>query len=296
MPGLSLGALSAQLGGPSRSAGGGAGMSDPLADAATAAPWRPPDDGRTESQRLRALLEHGVGASFDLRAWCGRDSCALSASQRLELLLEQCRPEVAKLIVMEQLEADGKEDVEELTYGEITNEAFIQLLRHHAATGSPPAGSGRRTFYDLGSGTGKTALLAAASGYFTAAKGIELLPCVGAIGTALAEEFTHSILPDLCPGSGGGRGLACKEVSLTVGDMFVDTDWVGADFVYTCTMMFGPELMQAMADVADGMRPGAIFATVMLPLPSSQWEIVCEEPCRFSWGSVEIFVHRKKKE
>ena len=53
------------------------------------------------------------------------------------------------------------------------------------------------------------------------------------------------------------------------------------DVVYTCTMMFGPELMQAMADTADGMRPGAVFVTVMIPLPSDCWEIVCEEvpPC-----------------
>lgn len=230
MPGLSLGDLSSQLGGCCTAA---AACSDPLADAARAAPWRPPEDGRTEIQRLRALLENGVGRSFDLRGWCERDSCALGASARLELLLEQCRPEVAKLIVMEQLEADGREDTEELTYGEITNEAFLQLLRRHAA-GEPIVGS-RRVFYDLGSGTGKTVLLAAASGYFTAAKGIELLPCVGAIGTALAEEFTAAILPDLAAPSPAesspsrpGGSLACGNVALTVGDMFVDTSWVEA--------------------------------------------------------------------
>ena len=88
---------------------------------------------RTETQRLRALLENGVGRSFDLRSWCERDSCALGTSDRLALLLEQCRPEVAKLIVMEHLEAEGQEDAEELTYGEVTNSAFLQLLRRHAA-------------------------------------------------------------------------------------------------------------------------------------------------------------------
>ena len=192
MPSLSLSGLSSQLGSPSQPA---AAISDPLADAGAGAPFKPPDDGRTETQRLRSLLENGVGASFDLRAWCGRDSCALGVRSRLDLLLEQCRPEVAQLIVMEQLEAEGQEDAEELTYGEITNDAFLQLLRRHVA-GEPVEG-GRRVFYDLGSGTGKTALLAAASGHFTEARGIELLPCVGAIATALADEFTHSILPDL---------------------------------------------------------------------------------------------------
>jgi hypothetical protein len=134
---------------------------------------------------------------------------------------------------MEQLEVEGREDAEELTYGEITNDAFLQLLRHHAA--AEPIVGNRRVFYDLGSGTGKTVLLAAASGCFTAAKGIELLPCVGAIGTALADEFTAAILPDLAAStpvqSSGSRStgsLACDNVSLTVGDMFVDTSWVEA--------------------------------------------------------------------
>lgn len=230
MPGLSLGDLSSQLG---SAALGSPRSSDPLANSAPAAPWRPPDDGRTEVQRLRALLENGVGRSFDLRSWCSRESCTLRTTDRLELLLEQCRPEVAKLIVMEHLEAEGQLDAEELTYGEITNDAFRKLLCRYAPT--EPAEGGRRIFYDLGSGTGKTVLLAAASGYFSTAKGIELLPCVGAIGTALAEEFTAAILPDLdasMPAPKGstrsGDALACNEVAVTVGDMFVDKSWVEA--------------------------------------------------------------------
>ena len=96
---VNVSSVAAQLGSPARA------PSPPAAPAPRAAPWRPPDDGRTEVQRLRSLLEHGVGASFDLRGWCTRDCCALGARERLGALLEQCRPEVAKLIVMETLEA-----------------------------------------------------------------------------------------------------------------------------------------------------------------------------------------------
>ena len=39
--------------------------------------------------------------------------------------------------------------------------------------------------------------------------------------------------------------------------------------------MFGPELMREMAALAEGMRPGAVFVTVMLPLPSDAFEVVC---------------------
>ena len=53
--------------------------------------------------RARSLLAHGVGASFDLAEWCRRESCGLCRRARLELLLEQCRPEVTKLFVLEDL-------------------------------------------------------------------------------------------------------------------------------------------------------------------------------------------------
>ena len=133
-------------------------------------------------------------------------------------------------------------------------------------------------------------------------------------GEALAEDFTECILPQLAAEAGAGR--ACSALRLSVGDMFTHTDWVQvtsnawprrekstlknfalrsqADFIYTCTMMFGPELMREMAALAEGMRPGAVFVTVMLPLPSDAFEVVCTEPCLFSWGEVEVVVHRRK--
>ena len=90
--------------------------------------------------------------------------------ERLKLLIEQCRPEVGKLFVLQALEGTAQEKLDELTYGEIETDVFLKLLERHAARspgtcdwsaeGTTWAPGGRRRFYDLGSGTGKCVLLA----------------------------------------------------------------------------------------------------------------------------------------
>jgi len=59
---------------------------------------------RSESQILRSLLENGVGKTFDLNAWSHLGCAQATATERLEVLLEQVRPDVAKLIVLEEFE------------------------------------------------------------------------------------------------------------------------------------------------------------------------------------------------
>eukprot|EP01052_Picozoa_sp_SAG31_P028130 SAG31_NODE_2688_length_5250_cov_11.245583_7_plen_180_part_00 len=61
--------------------------------------WVPPDTSKTEIDRLRELLANGVALSFDLVKWCNTDCCTLSLRDRLQLILEQCRPEAMKLFV-----------------------------------------------------------------------------------------------------------------------------------------------------------------------------------------------------
>ena len=56
---------------------------------------------RSEAQILRSLVENGVAKRFDLRAWCEKGCSQPNAMERLEVLLEQVRPDVAKLIVLE---------------------------------------------------------------------------------------------------------------------------------------------------------------------------------------------------
>lgn len=59
---------------------------------------------RTEAQVLRSLVENGVAKRFNLRAWSDGGCNQATGVERLQVLFEQVRPDVAKLIVLEELE------------------------------------------------------------------------------------------------------------------------------------------------------------------------------------------------
>lgn len=59
---------------------------------------------RSEAQVLRSLVENGVAKRFNLRAWSEGGCKQETAAERLQVLFEQVRPDVAKLIVLEELE------------------------------------------------------------------------------------------------------------------------------------------------------------------------------------------------
>ena len=50
-----------------------------------------------------------------------------------------------------------------------------------------------------------------------------------------------------------------------------------------------------MARLAEGMVPGSVMVTVMMPLPSEQFEVIDERELRFSWGFVETYVQVRKQ-
>ena len=94
-----------------------------------------PVDNRTEAQKLRSLVENGVAKRFDLRAWSDKGCAQATAVERLEVLLEQVRPDVAKLIVLEELEGTSEEDSDALVYGEIDMHDFMtELLDKYGGT------------------------------------------------------------------------------------------------------------------------------------------------------------------
>ena len=116
---------------------------------------------RSQAQILRSLVENGVAKRFDLRAWCEKGCSQPSAMERLEVLLEQVRPDVAKLIVLEELEGTAEEDADVLVYGEIAARDFAALLEKHGDVHAADAdATDGRVFFDLGSGTGKGVLVA----------------------------------------------------------------------------------------------------------------------------------------
>ena len=93
--------------------------------------------------KLRSLVENGVAKRFDLRAWSDKGCAQATAVERLEVLLEQVRPDVAKLIVLEELEGTSEEDSDALVYGEIDMHDFMtELLDKYGGTSAEGAAAG----------------------------------------------------------------------------------------------------------------------------------------------------------
>ena len=98
------------------------------------------------------------------------------------------------------------------------------------------------TYYDLGSGAGKSVLTAALSPYFARCRGIELLPCVHAIAEILVEDFSRDVAPR-------DDGVS-PSVSVSLGDIFVDLSWIDADFVFCNCVTWDEATMARLASHA----------------------------------------------
>ncbi len=242
---------------------------------------------------MRSLIENGVAKRFDLHAWCDKGCGQPTSLERLEVLLEQVRPDVAKLIVLEELQGTDEEDSDVLVYGEIAPRDFAELLEKHGA-GLPSADKSATdgcVFFDLGSGTGKGVLVAGLCRHFSRVYGIEVLPCTAAIAEVLLEDFKRDVLPGARPSSN-----PLLEIQSTVGDFFQPVflnAWTNADFVFCNCVTWDEDTMGRLSVCAERMRPDTKFVTVLCPLNSSKFETVEEVEVTFSWGAVECLVHRR---
>lgn len=246
-------------------------------------------------ESLRSLVEHGVARRFDLRAWADTTGCSQpTAVERLDAMLEQARPDVLKLIVMESLADTPARDLDTMVYGETKVRPFLNFINAHAARmarenverGLESPGDKKYTFYDLGSGAGKTILTAALSPHFIECRGIECLPCVHAVSEILIDDFHRDVAPR-------DDGVSPR-VSARLGDVFVDDAWTSADFVFCNCVTWDEDTMRRLSALAERMRPGSTFVTVLCPLESDAFETVAEDEVEFSWGVVDALVHRRR--
>jgi len=241
----------------------------------------------TPTERLRKLVENGIAKRFDLTAWARDTGCAQpTALSRLEATLEQIRPDVVKLIVMESLEGTGDEDLDTMVYGETNARAFLEFVNKYAKGAAGLDANAPGVFYDLGSGAGKSVVTAALSPYFRACYGIEILPCAHAIAECVIEDF----LRDVAPRDDG----VTPTVSARLGDIFSDTSWTEADFVFCNCVTWDESTIARLTQTASSMRSGSIFVTVLCPLAEPHaFDFIAEEEIAFSWGHVEALVYKK---
>ena len=126
--------------------------------------------------------------------------------------------------------------LEGIQYGEINPTAFVRAL----SWCSPKSGE---SFIDLGSGTGKAVMTAAATYAFSSATGVELLrPLHDAAVAALARSDANTLLT--------------KDVRFVCADA-LEHDWIGHDIVFVSLTCFSDEQVARVAAGAEKMRVGA---------------------------------------
>ena len=188
-------------------------------------------------------------------------------------------------------------------YGEVSPSHWEDLLRVAEQAGSSvehheDRGSAFRTFWDIGSGTGKACFLAAMSGRFEACAGLEVLSSLHARATTVLNErwpqvrdaiqnqaaavsasppasvvFHQADLRDarrwgrhwLTSSAGEklqpGRASAEPAAEAAAGE--------GAVLVFANCTMFDPALMEALAAAVRNAPRGSVFLSFTKPLPGS---------------------------
>lgn len=118
-------------------------------------------------------------------------------------------------------------DKQEYTYGEIVFPSFLPLLELAFA------GYGERIFWDIGCGSAKPVAIAAMSGHFTQAKGVEFLPDLAQLGKDACTELrklADEQQVNLCP------------IEIMKGDLLKCGWQKEADVVYLSSVCFPKHL------------------------------------------------------
>ena len=66
------------------------------------------------------------------------------------------------------------------------------------------------------------------------------------------------------------------------------------DVVFANATCFDDVLMGNLARAAERMRPGTFFISTTNVLPSVKWEIVDKFSSKGSWGSVTVYIHKRR--
>jgi hypothetical protein len=138
-------------------------------------------------------------------------------------------------------------------------------------------------FVDLGSGMGKAVFAAAMLHEFHMCVGVEVLKSLHDGALELLEIYDSRLK---------GQLRHAPKIELVLGDM-VEFPWQKAHVVFINMTTFTEQLIDAVRDLAQGMKRGAVCITVTKQLRSKAWELVHVSEQELSWGSSQVYIHRK---
>ena len=127
------------------------------------------------------------------------------------------------------------------------------------------AAAAGRTFYDLGSGTGRCIFLVSLLYNFRRVVGVELLRALHSESERILRRFRQEEAPLL-------KSPFATDIEF-VRTSFLDHDWSDADVVFANSTCFDDALMKMLAEKADFLRPGSIVITITKVLGSDNYEV-----------------------
>ena len=185
----------------------------------------------------------------------------------------------------EREERGGNFKNRSLNYGEIEYKAFLEILRQLEKFGVDPAG---KTFYDLGSGTGKALVCARLAADFGKVAGVEVLTTLVEKAAVAVDRFHTRYLEDL---------VCATPIEQCEGSLMTHK-WGDGDVIFCNSTAFDRELMGNMSRKAAAcMKKGAIFITFTKALHDYDAKKCFEElertRMKMSWGPATVIYHRK---
>jgi len=179
----------------------------------------------------------------------------------------------------------------------------------------------REVFLDVGSGIGKPVFAAALLRPWARCVGVELLEGLHAEALALRETWRGGLpfsqrgvkqtLFRIPPEARTARldlrcADACDAARLTLGNAEDEEDadlddaafarplWSAVDVAFACSTCFDEATLARVAQAAEAMRPGALFAACSAPMPAAWGALVAELPdCPVSWGTTTVYVSER---
>jgi SAM-dependent methyltransferase len=177
--------------------------------------------------------------------------------------------EVGKMLSKNEREHKALNEEKSLIYGEVEFASFYRVLRKI----SPRPG---QVFYDLGSGTGKALFVARLTQDFSKCLGVEILQGLHQQSQRIVDRFNVGTKAILSVGQ--------SQYAQVFEGSFLDFDWADGDVVFANSTCFSDELMAALSQQAEQLKPGAMVVTFTKGMSSSAFELLERNRYRMSWG------------
>ena len=160
-------------------------------------------------------------------------------------------------------------------YGEVVLDQMMEILSRLELDPS------ESVFYDLGSGTGKAVILAAASGYFKKVVGIEFVKDLFDCSLQMKDSYLSLM----------GDSMTC-DIHFYQGDM-LKKDVSDATVVFAHSTCFEDDLVIQLKHRFQTLKPGTKLITVSKSFMMPTFRPLFSERIEFSWGQGNVYIQEK---